>query len=137
MSSLSLNVLNKMSPSVPTCNIFQLYESVSPANCVKLKLSPYRQMYNSPYACVRQKVTHSLSNPASCTPPPTQRHTHSHTQHADCSMFVSAPRTLSSSILVAPRRLLAPPSPCIKPKPASLSERSCKFVKSKRKRLLR
>lgn len=65
-----------------------------------------RQMCSGVQACLRQKVTHSLSHPAS-----THAHTrtNTHTQPADCSMFVSAPHTPSSSILVAPRRLLAPP----------------------------
>lgn len=48
-------------------------------------------------------------------------------------MFVPAPHMLSSSILVAPRRLCVPSSPCITPGSASLSERSRKFVKRKKK----
>lgn len=43
-------------------------------------------------------------------------HTCTHTQRADCSMFVSAPRTLSPSILEAPRRHAPSSPPCITPR---------------------
>lgn len=63
-------------------------------------------------------------------------HTHTHTdRRADSSMFVAAhTHTHYLHQFCWPPDAGAPPSSCIKPKPASLSERSCKFVTSGEKK---